>query len=214
MSRWYSKRGTGVKTKMPIKDDKQLDQLMTYLLMKRDNETEEIKRYERDRDWFFVILGINFAFRTQDLLELKVSNLERGYVCIRENKTGKVQNFRMNKYLYQDFKDYVDRNHLTRNEYLFTSQKGYRKKPVSRQQMNNRLREAADELKLPVNLSCYTLRKTFAYKYIKEGGDINTLSRMLNHDSVEVTQRYICWGSDDAENDRFNVYNGGVHRRK
>lgn len=213
MSRWYSKRGTGVNTKMPIKDKKHIEQLMTYLLIQRDNAKTDAKKYQHDRDWFFVLLGMNFAFRTQDLLELRVSDLEKGYVSIRENKTGKPQNFRMNKMLFQDFQDFVTRNDLNRNQYIFVSQKSKGYKPMTRQQMNNRLGKACRDLKLPVNLSCYTLRKTFAYHYIKDGGNIETLSKILNHESVEVTQRYICWGMDDAENDRFNTYIGGVHRR-
>jgi site-specific recombinase XerD len=37
----------------------------------------------------------------------------------------------------------------------------------------------------------HTLRHTFATNYIKEGGDIETLSRILRHSNIKSTQRYV-----------------------
>ena len=36
--------------------------------------------------------------------------------------------------------------------------------------------------------------------------------KMYNHDEPNVTLLYICWGKEDAENDREAVYLGGVHK--
>lgn len=208
MSRWYSKRGTGVQTKFPIKEHEEIDQLLTWFEKKRDTATSESKRYQYDRDYFFFLLGINFAFRTQDLLKLKVRDLENGNVTLRENKTGKIQHFKMHKELFNEYLEYVERNKITRNEYLFSSQCANGIKPVTRQQMNNRLLMAAKANRINNHLSCYTLRKTFAYQYLKNKGSIETLRKLLNHTSTSVTALYACWDNDDIENERRSFYIG------
>lgn len=212
MARRYKKVGYNRAT-VPIKKEKYINALMKWLLVQRDKAPSEIKRYQYDRDWMFCMLGINFAFRSEDLLALRVVDLKNGYVSITENKTGKPQNFRMNKNLYKDFKEYVDRNNLSDFDYLFTGQKGNEVYPITRQQMDRRLKKAAKAINLPQRFSCHSMRKTFGYQYVLKGGKIETLSKMYNHDSVTTTEIYICWGKDDAENDRYTNYLGGVHRK-
>ena len=208
MSRWYNKRGTGVQTKFPIKNPDEIDQLLTWFEMKRDRSNSTSKRYQYDRDYFFFLLGINFAFRTEDLLKLKVKDLKNGNVHIRENKTGKIQLFKMHKNLFDEYKNYVERNEMTDAEYLFSSQRGRGAKSVTRQQMNNRLAAAEKACRLSNELSCYTLRKTFAYQYLKNKGNIETLRKMLNHSSTSVTAIYACWDNDDVENERKSFFIG------
>ena len=69
------------------------------------------------------MLGFNTAFRAEDLLQLRVIDVKKGYVHIKENKTAKMQNFKMNKKLHNDVLDYINRNNLTDYDYLFLGQK-------------------------------------------------------------------------------------------
>ncbi len=55
------------------------------------------------------LIGFNTAFRAEDLLQLKVKDIEKGYVSIKENKTGKWQHFRMNKDLHNEIMQYVEK---------------------------------------------------------------------------------------------------------
>lgn len=214
MGRWYNKRGTGVQTKYPIKNYDDIVCLLSWFEKMRDISKSESKKYKYDRDYFFFLLGINFAFRTEDLLKLRSCDLENGYVTLRENKTGKVQNFPIHHELYDEYKKYVERNGITRKEYIFSSQKGKGIKKVTRQQMNNELDRAAKINRIPIKLSCYSLRKTFAYQYLANGGSIETLRKLLNHSSTEVTARYACWGDDDVERERREFYIGYSIRTK
>lgn len=163
------------------------------------------------------MLGFNTAFRAEDLLQLRVIDVKKGYVHIKENKTSKMQNFRMNKKLHKDVLDYIERNKLTDYDYLFKGQKKIQngKKyvyPITRQRAHKIVSQNAKEIGIDFVFGMHSLRKTFGYQYYKNGGNLLTLMKMYNHDEPNVTLLYICWGKEDAENDREAVYLGGVHK--
>ena len=202
----------GQQATIPLKNERDMNAIMNYFLIQREKAKTEIKRSQADRNWFLCLIGFNTAFRAEDLLQLRVLDLENGYVHIKENKTGKMQNFRLNKLLHEDILEYVERNHLTSYDYLFFGQKN-KNFPITRQQADRILKKAAKEVKLKQRFSLHSMRKTFGYHYIKNGGNILTLMKMYNHDETSTTEIYICWGTDDAESDRSKIYNGAVHRK-
>lgn len=202
----------GQQATVPIKDPNDLRALMNYFLIEKERAVTPKKKQQADRNWFMVLLGLNTAFRCEDLLQLRVIDLMKGYVSIKENKTGKMQNFRMNKELHNDVLAYIERNDLTKYDYLFFGQKN-RNFPITRIQANRILKKAAVKIKLKQEISMHSLRKTFGYQYIKNGGNILTLMKMYNHDETSTTEIYICWGVDDAESDRSSIYLGGVHKK-
>jgi integrase len=203
---------------LPIKDKKQIQDLFYYLLNKVEAAKTPIKKYQADRNHLLILIGLNTAFRAEDLLQLRVCDVIGGYISIKENKTGKMQNFRMNKYLHKDVKEYVERNQLKRYDYLFRGQKTkvggktyiY---PINRQQGHRIVSRAGQAIGLNFVFGMHSLRKTFGYQYIAGGGNQLTLMKMYNHDSPDVTLRYVCWGREDAESDREAIYLGGVHKK-
>lgn len=202
----------GQKATVPLKNERDMNNIINYFLIKREQAKTSTKRWQADRNWMLCLVGFNTAFRAEDLLQLRVMDIERGYMCIKENKTGKVQNFRLNKLLHEDIMDYVKRNDLTSYSYLFPSQKNMNF-TITRQQADRILKKAATAIKLKQPFSLHSMRKTFGYHYIKNGGKLLTLMKMYNHDETSTTEIYICWGTDDAEQDRQSIYNGAVHRK-
>ena len=202
----------GQQATVPIKQKRDLDALMNYFLVQRERASTPIKKAQADRNWFLVLIALNTAFRAEDLLQLRVADLEDGYVHIKEAKTGKMQNFRMNRFLHQDIKEYIQRNELTRYDYFFFGQKN-RNFAITRIQANRILKRAGKAIGLKQEISMHSLRKTFGYHYILNGGNILTLMKMYNHDETSTTEIYICWGKDDAESDRAGVYLGANHRK-
>lgn len=178
-----------------------------------------VKKYQADRNYMLILIGLNTAFRAEDLLQLRVCDVIKGYVSIKENKTGKMQNFKMNKLLHQDIKEYVERNHLNHYDYLFRGQKrivGGKSYiyPINRQQGHRIVAAAGKNIGISFVFGMHSLRKTFGYQYIKNGGNPITLMKMYNHDSPDVTLRYVCWGREDAEADREAIYLGGTQKKR
>ena len=84
--------------------------------------------------------------------------------------------------------------------------------PITRQRAHKIVSRNAHEVGINFTFGMHSLRKTFGYQYYANGGNLLTLMKMYNHDDPNVTLLYICWGKEDAENDREAVYLGGVHK--
>ena len=202
----------GQKETQPIKDQRQLQELLYYLLNQIDKAKTEVKQYQAYRNYMLVLIGLNTAFRAEDLLQLRVCDLN-GYISIKENKTGKMQNFKMNKDFKAEIDKYVERWNLGRYDYMFLGQKKIvdGKKyiyPINRQQGHRIVSQAGKAIGINFVFGLHSLRKTFGYQFVNNGGNVLTLMKMYNHDSPDVTLRYVCWGRDDAEKAREDTYIG------
>lgn len=203
----------------PIKDKREIDALYNYFLKKMKEAKTEKKKYQAERNYMLVHIGLNTAFRAEDLLQLRVADVVKGYISIKENKTGKMQNFRMNKQLHRDILAYIEKYELGPYDYLFRGQKKYSngqryRYPINRQMGHSIVSKAGEAIGIPYTFGLHSLRKTFGYQYIAMGGQVLTLMKMYNHDSPDVTLRYVCWGKEDAEHDREAMYIGPGGGRK
>ncbi len=171
-----------------------------------DNQNDE-QKYIWDRNYMILVLGMNLAFRIEDILQLRVDNFKNGSIYIREAKTNKEQSFALHPSLNKDIYNYITRNNLIDGEYLFRSRKGINK-PITRQRAWQVIKELADEVKVTYPVGCHSLRKYFARQYYEKTGDIIGLKEMLNHSSERVTLLYICWNTDDKNVKRKNFYLG------
>lgn len=162
----------GQKETLPIKDKRVLNSFMNNLLLKRDKAKTAIKKEQADRNYMIALLGFNTAFRANDLLQLRVIDVKKGYIHIKELKTGKMQHYRMDKRLHQDVLDYIERNHLADHDYLFRGQKKTQDGksyvlPLTREQGYKLMKKNADEVGIISTFGMHSLRKTFGYFYIK-----------------------------------------------
>lgn len=165
--------------------------------------------WEYDRNYMMVLVGFNTAFRAEDLLQLRVKDLIYGHVQIKENKTGKSQIFNLNKKLLEDIRAYVDRNRYTDYDYMFPSQRSDGAiKAISRQQADRIIKDIKHNLNINYTFGMHSLRKTFGYQRYADTHDVLTIMRMYNHDSPDVTMRYIMWDTNDVEKARQDTYIG------
>lgn len=204
----------GSKNKMqPIKNPKDLDRLFRYLLTCVDKAKTDIKKYQAERNYIFAFLAVNTAFRAEDLLQLTVSDIEKGNMSIKENKTGKHQIFGINEDVMKQVRNYIDKWKLTNHDYLFKGQKKFEDgisyfNPVTKQNMYEILTKAYKNVGITYDVGLHGLRKTFGYHYILNKGNILTLCKMYNHDSVSTTELYIMWNMDDVEKERSSFFLG------
>lgn len=180
--------------------------MMIMLQKKRDTELSSSQKFIYDRDWLMIKLGLNTAFRISDLLKLSVNdNLKKGIMYIREDKTNKEQYWELNQKLHRDVLEYIQRNNLYDDEFLFKSRIGINK-PISTTNAWMRIKKYSDELGIKYLVGCHSLRKCFARTFYEETKDLITLQKMLNHASPQITLIYICWDDEDQLNARKNFY--------
>ena len=217
MSRRIKNTG-GQEQTLPIKDKKMLDRVMLYLIKQKEHSKSKIKEYQAYRNYILFLIGFNTAFRAEDLLQLRVKDVIKGYISIKENKTGKMQNFRMNKQLHEEITKYIETYELKNNDYLFMGQKkkdtfqGKTKNilyPITRQNTRLIFRKVAEAVGIDFKFGLHSLRKTFGYMYILNGGNLITLMKMYNHEEPSTTLLYVMWNREDAEREREAVFIGG-----
>lgn len=202
---------------LPIKDIRMLNRIIDYLIYEKEHANTSNKFYLKYRNYMLILIGINTAFRAEDLLQLKVKNVEKGYMSIKENKTGKIQNFPLNKKFHQKILEYIKTFDLKENDYLFMGQKskntykGVTSKviyPITRQNCAHLFKKIAKDCGITFKFGLHSLRKTFGYMYILNGGKLVTLQRMYNHDKPTTTLFYIMWDSADLEKERSAKFLG------
>ncbi len=208
----------GKKKTLPVKDPRIINRIFDYLIREREHAKSQIKEYQAYRNYMIFLIGFNTAFRAEDMLQLRVLDVEKGYVSIKENKTGKTQNFRMNKQLHEQILEYIKHYDLKPHDFLFMGQKkkdtykGITKEviyPITRQNCDSGIiRKIKKACGIDFPFAMHSLRKTFGYQYIKNGGNPLTLMKMYNHDEVGTTMYYVMWDTDDAEKTREATFIG------
>ena len=184
---------------------------MIVICKKRRNEAELENNKEQqhlwDRNYMILVIGMNLAFRIEDILQLRVDNFTNGSVYTREFKTNKEQSFELHPSLWKDIQSYINRCGFIDGEYLFKSRVGINK-PITRQRAWQIIKELANEVKISYPVGCHSLRKYFARQYYEQTGDIIGLKEMLNHSSERLTLLYICWNDSDKNDKRKSFYLG------
>lgn len=199
----------GRKTVKPFKENdiKNMIVICKKVRAQAEEDNNDEQKYLWDRNYMILVLGMNLAFRIEDILQLRVDSFKNGGVYTREFKTNKEQSFELHPSLVKDIENYINRNNLIEGEYLFRSRKGVNK-PITRQRAWQIIKQLASQVKVSYPVGCHSLRKYFARKYYETTGDIVGLKEMLNHSSERVTLLYICWENDDKNKKRKSFYLG------
>jgi len=167
----------------PIKNTRDINKIKQYLYGK-----------ENKRDYCIFVVGINVGLRAGDLLSLKINDVTDGTtifdtVIIKEQKTGKIRNFALNKNAKEAIQLYI--NSLADynfNDYLFKSRKGGH---LGVRPLHHIIKTLTTDLGIKGNFGTHTLRKTMAYHRYINNVPLETLQKLLNHSSSAITLRYI-----------------------
>ena len=172
----------------------------------------KIKRLLRDdkRNRLLFIMGINTGLRVQDLLALRVNQVEQATIGVRiplkEKKTGKDNVLIINEEIYKALQDYlclINDKHASHkklpDEYLFRSRKG-RNYPLTTFAVTQMMQKWCDSIGLKINAGAHTMRKTWAYQQRKQfGTPWEVIAKRLNHSNPAVTRRYMGVQTEEVE---------------
>lgn len=162
----------------PIKDEETL---------KRFGETLK----EVDYKYYIMFeLGVGTGLQLQDILSFKNKDVTDKKEITVEIGTKNIKNtFKISDDLKKIIHDFTEGKDP--DAYLIYGHQGKEKeKPVSREQAYRVLRAAGHKIGLS-SIGAQTMRKTFAWKYYKETGDIYYLQNLFNHASPSITYRFI-----------------------
>lgn len=167
------------------------------------NTTEPIRSIEKiaemkevlgnDRNRMLFTIGINSGLRISDIIGLTVDDIKE-VITIKEKKTGKIKQFRLNADVFQQVKEYA--SHC--KHFLFPSRKGGN--PISTTQAWRIISKAAATCDLE-HIGTHSMRKSFGYHAYRMGVPIAYLMAAFNHSSEAITMRYIGIVQDEL-NDR------------
>ncbi len=135
-------------------------------------------------------VGINVSLRISDLLRIKFSdlNLNKRSLKIKEQKTGKVKEVRLNKKVIE----IIDKRKMQHpaDEYLFTVHSNRAAgKPISRQMVARKFKEVGETMNQA--LSTHSMRKSRGFAMWNDGVPIEIISKVLNHSTPAVTMAYL-----------------------
>lgn len=147
-------------------------------------------------------IGLNLALRISDLLSIQFTDIHDDRLCIKESKTGKIANIKLNKKAITLIKQIQQKYPM--HQYLFQSYRNQQSinkppKPLSRRSVAKAFSEVGEEVK--VSLGTHSMRKTRGYLMYKSTNDIARVMKMLRHSSEGVTLRYIGITQDDVDRD-------------
>ena len=158
----------------------------------RDRETinlvKRILKEHGTRDYLLFLMGINSGLRISDILKLKVKDvLNKNYIEIKEQKTGKLKRFPITNSFKSELDEYLIGK--SPEDWLFSSQRGG--KAITRIQAYRIINNACFQAGIEYRIGTHTLRKTFGDHFYQENKDVALLQSILNHSAPSVTLRYI-----------------------
>lgn len=179
-----------MKVVQPIRDFEKVEEMMR--ILQRENE----------RNYILFMVGLYTALRISDILRIRVEDIQKDYLNIREKKTSKFRRVYLNPDLKKALRNYIaDKDP---HEFLIKSREGGNQ-PISRAMAYKILNDAAREVGLE-SIGTHSLRKTFGYWVYKDTKDLAALQKLFNHSNPEETLRYIGIEQDSVDSLIKNVF--------
>lgn len=187
--------------------------------------TEYLVENGRYRDNMLFIVGINFGLRVSDLRVLRFSNLINDNLTFKdsfpvfEKKTRNTRARKKNRYItinsavVDAVTLYLENTPgVSLSDFMFRSVSNRGKdqnEPLSARSIERILKGVVDELGLNVKVATHTLRKTFCYWMMVQGGNdprrLLLLQKILNHSSPAQTLQYIGLDAEEIADAYMNL---------
>ncbi len=165
---------------------------MNWVAPIKDEETlqkfKDALREAGDKYYILFEIGIGTGMQLQEILQLRVGDVRGKTELHAFIGTQRIeQTFPLKPELAAIIDEFTAGR--DEDEYLIT---GYSSthKPLSREQAYRIFKQAGTRIGLK-SIGTQTMRKTFAWRYYKETGDIHYIQKLFNHASPTITYRYI-----------------------
>ena len=178
------------------------------ILTFNSKEIRALLEYYKGKDFLNVrnrtMLALFFdtGMRLSEVIMMEANQIHEDYILVH-GKGAKERLVPVSPYLAKSLMQYllVREKHFEGyklpEKYLFVSRTG---KKLTAEAITKFLKKAAKDVEVndQIRVSPHTLRHTFAHMQLKNGLDLYSLSRVMGHENVAVTQRYL-EGLEDQE---------------
>ncbi len=179
--------------KNPLKDVKNVKPERKVKIMLEDNELKQffrsfdVSKFDQYRDWVIARIIFDTGARISELLEVVPADIDlRGNaMLLRKTKNGKQRFVYYSEKTRKHLKSWIAyKDRYNDSPYVFPTNRGTKLR-IEGVERSFRLRSRDVGLEVTPHL----LRNNFAKRYLINGGDLATLSRLLGHASVEITSQ-------------------------
>lgn len=194
-------------TRIEVFTDQQIKEMLNYYRRMKQRE----KTFYAYRDYSLIVFLLGTGCRLGEAINLKWDhvNFDHGSVVVfgkKRKQTSVPLNDKLLKEL-AEYKIFCQQKFHTPVDYVFCSS-------TNKQLTANAIKCLFKRLKNVMNfkdvrLSAHTFRHTFAHRFLMAGGDVFSLQKMLRHEKLDMTMKYVSiWGTALKEqNDKFNPLN-------
>jgi len=164
---------------------------MNWVAPIKDEETlKAFKQALKESDIKYYIMfeiGIGTGLQLQDILKYKVKDLRnKQELQIRIGVRKMERTFKVPEELQEIIRTYT--RGMKANDYMFRGHKT--DAPLTREQAYRAMKSVSMSIGIS-SIGAQTMRKTFAWNYYHETGDIYYLQQLFNHASPTITYRFI-----------------------
>lgn len=158
---------------------------------------------ERDQALFVLLVRSGLRVREAAALEVSDANLQDQTLLVRNGKNGKDRLVYLSDDASRLVQRYLEKRRGDACPRLFLVEKGRcRGQGISVRGIQKRVEGYAQ--KTGVELSCHTLRHTFATQLLEAGAELVTVQELLGHSSVTTTRRYTKVSNNRVRAEYFN----------
>lgn len=167
------------------------------LLLKKPSEKDTTNRFAEFRNWAIINFFLGTGIRALELRELKISNvdLKEGLINFSHTKNNKPRQVPISNVLHKVLLEYLQVRGGKPNEYLFCTSYGERMPRTTLQMGITKYAKRRGVFRYSLHL----FRHTFATLFLRGGGDIYTLKRLLGHSSYRMTEYYLHLSGKDLK---------------
>jgi site-specific recombinase XerD len=151
------------------------------------------------RDYSLILLTLDTGIRPSEAFGLKIDDFDSTYkkIQIRSEvaKTRTARELPLSTPVVETIKKLISVRFEQFGDLLFISCDGY---PLNRNSWNRRLTTYCKEAGCP-QVAPYDLRHTFAIMFLRNGGNVFALQKIMGHADLEMTKRYVVLSESDIE---------------
>lgn len=148
------------------------------------------------RNKTIIMLLFDTGMRCNEMILMEPEDIKPDYILVKHGKGSKERvvpkSPALSKQLmkYRTLRDAYLKEYPSRHKNLFLSKNG---KPLTDEAVARMLKHAAKEVGVSpsVRVSPHTCRHTFAQMQLKNGLDLYSVSRLMGHVNIMITQRYL-----------------------